>query len=249
MIEPPHENPRRASFRVIAEMLAQAHPVTAGLAHLYRFTHPTDMEDSVTQWRQEVSDQLNDHEALLNHLLQRLAPRLQISETALDITIWLAETSEDGLSSPVDYARIQESFQEVDDTDLQEACHELEHLGFVSLSRAIYPRPIATVRPLYALFWAFDPIATGNNPTADAVSIAKMMLDDSTLASIPKLEEAVGWPKRQLNPAVARLTSLIPEGRTRTVRRDQYAAYGFSITAEDQFRLKRFIENPDEAQL
>ena len=97
LIEPPKSSPGKAGIRVVAEALAQATPITAGLAHLYGFTHPSDMEREVASWRDQVSDTLNTHEAILIRIKEQLVPRLCVSEIALALTLWLVETSENGL--------------------------------------------------------------------------------------------------------------------------------------------------------
>ena len=128
MIKPPKDNPRRAGLRVILEALAQATPVTAGLAHLYQFTHPSEMESQLSAWRAGVSDTLNTHEAVLRQLEEMIAPRLRISKTSLELALWLTEVSEDGLRSPVEFDDLQTAFKEIDKKALQEACHQLEQL-------------------------------------------------------------------------------------------------------------------------
>ncbi|MCP4074419.1 MAG: hypothetical protein GY742_22260 [Hyphomicrobiales bacterium] len=74
MIDSPKNNPHRHGLRAIIGALAQATPVTAGLAHLYRFTYPSEMESQLLAWRDDVSDTLNAHEAVLRQLEERIAP-------------------------------------------------------------------------------------------------------------------------------------------------------------------------------
>ena len=242
MIKPPKSSPRKAGIRVVAEALAQATPITAGLAHLYCFTHPSEMERAVASWRDQVSDTLNAHDAMLCRLEEKIAPRLRVSEIALALMLWLVETSESGLSTPLSFEEVLSAFPETDKGSLEEACHELQHLDFASLSAAL-GHSVRSIRPTYRLFWEFDPISIGTNPTADAAAIAQLMIDDDNMASIPRLHEKLGWPKRRLNPAVARLMPFVADGRTRTVIQNDYPTLGFALAAEDRFKLKRFIES------
>ena len=242
LLEPPKSSPRKAGMRVVVEALAQATPITAGLAHLYRFTHPSEMERAVASWRDQVSDTSNVHEAMLRRLEEKIAPRLRVSEIALALTLWLVETSESGLNTPLSFEEVLLAFPETDKGSLEEACHELQHLGFATLSAAL-GHPVRSIRPTYKLFWEFDPISIGTNPTADAAAIAQLMIDDNNMASIPRLHKKLGWPKRRLNPAVARLMPFVADGRTRAVIQNDYPTLGFSLAAEDRFKLKRFIES------
>ena len=68
------------------------------------------------------------------------------------------------------------------------------------------------------------------------------MIDDNNMASIPRLHEKLGWSKRRLNPAVARLMQFVAPGRTSREIQNNYPTTGFVLDAEDRFKLKRFIE-------
>ena len=103
MIVPPQDNARRAAGRVVVEALSQATPITAGLATLYRFTHPSEMQRVVEAWRIEVSDTLNDHDVALQRLEAVISPRLRIGELALELALWLAEHAQDGLKGTSKY--------------------------------------------------------------------------------------------------------------------------------------------------
>lgn len=245
MIKAPEEMPRWAAGRAIAEALAQATPATAFLARLYQFTHPSEMEQAVATWRDEVSDQLNNHEKIIQLLEHKIAPRLQISEIALELALWLSQNSESGLTDPVQYETILSATNCKDKQAMAEACHELEHLGLLKISAAI-GHPILRLRPTYELFWAFDPITIDTDPTADAAHIAQMMIDDADFGNIPTLDSALQWSLRRLNPAIARLMLLVADGRTRKEIQNKYPTMGFLVNAEDRFHLKRFVEEQSQ---
>ena len=242
MIEPPKKNPVRDAPRVIFEALAQSLPVTAGLARVFSYTHPSAMDRELALWREQVSDHLGCHEDRLRHIEEMLAPRLRVGDVALELARWMVKTSGSGLKEPVDFEELLLAFSEVDRGALEEACFELAHLDFVSVSSAI-GHAVRTIRPTYRLFWTFDPIWMGTDPTADAVVIAQLMIDDNEMGWVPRLHEHLGWPGRRLNPAVARLLEIVASHRTSKQVQDRYPTMGFSITAEDRFELKRFIES------
>ena len=229
-------------MRVVAEALAQVTPITAGLAHLYSFTHPSEMERAVASWRGQVSDTLNAHDAMLCRLEEQIAPRLRVSEIALTLMLWLVETSESGLLTPLSFEEVLSDFPETDKDSLEEACHEIQNLDFASLSAAL-GHSVMSIRPTYRLFWGFDPISIGTNPTADAAAIAQLMIDDDNMTSIHRLHEKLGWSKRRLNPAVALLMQFVAPGRTSREIQNNYPTTSFAIAAEDRFKLKRFIES------
>lgn len=241
MIESPKSSKIRSGMRVVTEALAQATPVTAALAHLYSFTHPSEMERAVAAWRDQVSDSLNAHEAILRKLEEEISPRLRVSESALSLMLWLVDISESGMNTPSSFDAVRLDFPETDKTILEEACYELEHFEFASISSAL-GHPVMLIRPTYELFWEFDPISIDTNPTVDATVIAQLMIDDNSMTSIPRLHKKLGWPRRRLNPAVARLMPFVSDKRTRKVIQNEYPTVGFVLAAEGRFKLKRFIE-------
>lgn len=63
----------------------------------------------------------------------------------------------------------------------------------------------------------------GTDPTIDARELANRILSEPTLAVVAKLDEAMGWPKRRLNPAVARLIPFVgPKRISRTMQARSY---------------------------
>ncbi len=242
MIEPPKKNPRREASRAIVEALAQSLPITAGLARLFSYTHPPAMDRDVASWREQVSDHLGRHEDRLGHIEEMLTPRLQVGETALELAKWMVKTSDNGLEKDVDFEQLLLAFPDTNREALEEACFELAHLDFVSVSSTI-GHAVWSIRPTYRLFWTFDPIWIATDPTADAVAIAQLMIDDRSLGWIPRLHEHLGWPRRRLNPAVARLLEIVAPHRTSKEVQDRYPTMGFAIAAEDRVELKRFIKS------
>ena len=242
MIEPPKKNRHREAPRAIFEALAQSNPVTAGLARVFSYTHPSAMDRDVAAWREQVSDHLGHHEVRLGHIEEMLTPRLQVGEIALELARWMVETSDSGMKERVDFEKLLLAFPEMDREALGEACFELAHLDFVSVSSAI-SQAVRSIRPTYRLFWTFDPIWNETDPTADTVAIAQLMIDDSDMGWIPRLHEHLGWPRRRLNPAVARLVEIVATQRTSKEIQDRYPSMGFAIAAEDRFELKRFIKS------
>ncbi|MCF6326496.1 MAG: hypothetical protein L3J21_04285 [Devosiaceae bacterium] len=241
MIEPPKENPPQRSIRVLMEALAQFTPVTAGLAHIYQFAYPSDMEAKLAVWRTEISNLSNTHEARICQLEEKITPLLRISKTALELALWLTKTSNDGLcSTATEFNDLQADFMEIDEGKLQEACYELKHLELVELV-ATLDSPIYLLYPTYKLFWALDLYIIGNDPNKDAVEIAKLMVNDKSFGDIQKLDNKLKWPNRRLNPAIARIIPLITDSHVSKEKQNTYPTKYFNIGPEDQFKLKRFI--------
>lgn len=239
MIKSPKEDKAKAAVRVIAEAFAQATPVTAGLAHLYRFTHPSQIEQELSTWRDEITNAVNSHEEALQILALKLQPRLQVGELALAVALWLCEFSEDGLKSIIAFEDIVQAFPESERQALEEACFELKHFGLITTS-AVMGRAVHLVQPRYELFWTFDPTVKGTQPEQDAREIAGLLLKDESLASIAKLHEQLGWPRRRLNPAVAMIQTVMKTSSREL--QSQYPTTVFLIGSEDRFHLKRIAQ-------
>lgn len=237
---PKEKKPNRAGLRVILEALAQAHPVTGALARMFNYARPTDLEIAIVAWRQEATDIVNDHEVRISSLEAILSPRLEISDEAISLAVWLTQSSIDGLKTLVPFTEIQEALPETPKKLLEEHCSELQHLGLLSISSAL-GYPITHVRLDYELYWTFDAAVMETNPYADAVHLAKLMLENEKFESVSELHKETGWEKRRLNPAVAMLMPHIAKGRTRQSLQPDYPTLGFSLASEDKFRLKKFI--------
>lgn len=246
MIETPKENKKKAATRVIAEALAQALPVTAGLAHLYRFTHPAEMERAVEAWREEVTAAVNDLEARVRVIEAHIAPRMTIGEAALALALWLTKEAEPWPPKLVMWETIAEAFPGVGKAELEEACAELAHHGLLKTS-ATMGHPIRYVQACPDLYWAFDPIVIGTDPTADARELASRILAEPSLAVVAKLDEAMGWPKRRLNPAVARLIPFVGPNRISRTMQARYYTEQFLLIPEDRFRLRSFAQEAELA--
>ncbi|WP_376967729.1 hypothetical protein ABNQ39_36450 (plasmid) [Azospirillum sp. A26] len=75
-ISPPAPQEWRLCARTIIEALAQACPFAAGLATIYRYTHPSQMDLDIEKWRADISGRVNDHSAAIAALAGILTPRL-----------------------------------------------------------------------------------------------------------------------------------------------------------------------------
>jgi len=242
---PPVENKRGGSLRRVAECLAQATPLTAGLAHLYAFTHPGDFERQLQTWREEISSETNDLSERLRMIEDILAPRMIISELALDIALLLSETSAKGLDwDAVEFDTILKQFPDAEPRKLQRSCAELEHHNLTQNSAAM-GHPVLNLAPRYQLFWMLDPVTQNTAPSDDAKSIVELLLENSRFGSIPTLEEHLGWTKRRLNPALALALQFVDPRRISKSMQPDYVTRSVSLLPEDEMRLERFLAGID----
>lgn len=238
MIKSPIENVNRALWRAALEAGAGFTPVTAALARLYQVTHPTQFAQDLSEWRQEVTDATNDHEARLT-TLEVKRPKLVLSADAMALATWLSLRSETGLDDLVEYDTLTAAFPDATARDLQDAAAELEMYGLASVTKAM-GFPVRAITPAYALYALFDPVTLQTSPQADAVALAQAALDlDSGDAR--ELESHLGWPRRRFNPAFALLLTLVHDGRIRKVIQPDYPSMGFLIAAEERVRFRALV--------
>ena len=236
----PERNESRLAFRRVLEALAQATPVTAALAHLYGYTHPSLCEQDLERLQREIAETVNDHDERLIRLEARMAPRAVLNELALDIAFHTLRTNDTGREAPVIFDALEAAFPSTQKALLEEAIAELAHNGYVTTSAAM-GHPIHLYRPTRDLFLAFDMATTGNNTRADAIEIAQIWLVEDETWNIHRLEERLGWPVRRLNPALWALKPVFPEGRWSREIHPTLATTAVLISPEERFKLRQMV--------
>ena len=131
---------------------------------------------------------------------------------ALSLALWLVKTSDNGLMTLLSFEEVRSAFQETDKGDLEEACFELKNFEFASVTPTI-GHPVMLISPTYKLFWEFDPIFIGTNPTDDAAVIAQIMIDDRNMASIHRLHEKLGLAEKTPKPGRRAAYAVLPNVR------------------------------------
>jgi hypothetical protein len=238
VIKPPVENVDRALWRAALEAAAGFTPVTGALARIYQVTHPPKFAQDLAEWRQEVTNATNDHEARLT-ALETKRPKLTLSAEATALASWLALQSEAGMDDPVEYGTVAAAFPDATARELQDAAAELETHGLAKVSKAM-GHPLLRITPSYTLYALFDPVVHQTSPQNDAVAIARAALElDSGDAR--ELEAHLGWPRRRFNPAFALLLTLVHDGRVRKVIQPDYPSIGFLMAAEERVRFNALI--------
>ncbi len=235
MIEVPEADKNRTAIRAIAEVLAQGMPVTAGLARLYQFTHPSAFEQELQQWRRDVTQAVNT-------ISEQLRIRLPVSEASLEVTRFLVGQAARGYGDDIAFQQIEDGLPEYDRATLQKACFDLEQSDLVRIEAA-HGRPVLAVRPEARLFWTFDPYFLGTDPGADALEIARKLLeqDDGASVAAGDLETSLGWSRRRFNPAFEKVVAELPPGWLRQPMKRDYPATLIRVSPEVRAQLEHFV--------
>lgn len=239
-IDPPHRDQRKNTARAVVEAIAQATPVSAGLARLYQTTHPSDAERNRGQWENSITERSNEHDERLDVHERAISPHTEtIDGTAARLLEVLGRDCADGMRSKR-YALddLCELLPEESQTDIESAVFELNSMRLLEVNRNIKDFRVRLGEEFYK---QIDRQIMGWDTENDAAMLAEAMINDRTLESMPRLQEHIGWEKRRFNPALSRVMEFIPAGRTRQVKTPDYATLGFVLLPEDRSNLRRFI--------
>lgn len=233
----------RAATRCILEMLAQFSPVTAALARLYGYTHPSEFERDRERFFRDLAGSANSMEERVTRLEGFLTARVTVSNLALDIAFHVLRTDNIGRSGNFfQFTALQDHFSSVETPSLKEAVAELEHSKYLAIF-ATTNQPILCFAPETALYLAFDYAATGRDTSADAVEIAGLWLQDNTLHIIPQLRDRLGWEPRRLNPALCALRYVFPESGWSQLLDASLVTLRVLISPSERFQLRRIVES------
>jgi hypothetical protein len=162
-----------------------------------------------------------------------------LSKLAQQVGRHMAQASTSGLPTHFDDGLLVD-FPTVSERDMKYALSELRADGLVELTSVMGPR-LPRIRTTYELYAAADPGVTSNDPRADAVSLARTLVQDPALGHIPDLETASGWTRRRFNPALGLLMPLFRKGRYREVTQNDYPTLGLIVSDDEVVALRRFI--------
>jgi hypothetical protein len=241
-IEFPERHEGRAAFRRLLEACAQSTPLTAAIAHLYGYTHPSQFEQELEQYQREIGVSLNDHGERIVRLEEVLAPRAAAGALALDLAFHILRANNTGRGGAVDFEALCETFSDIDRSSLEEAVAELKHLEYATTEGA-WGHPILNVRPTASMFLAFDLVATGRDTRADALLVARRWLDEPEAQNVFRLSEQLGWEPRRLNPALSTLRHVFAQGRWSNESDPTLEVVSVLVTQDERFKLRRMLES------
>ena len=240
MIDAPRAKKKKLAARALIASFAQGTPITAALAHFCGYAHPSQLEKDIEQWRNEITDKVNDQDSKIEKHEAALYPTASLTGLRAEIAEFLVKETPDGLiETAFGFDDLNERFPESEQSDIEAALYDLQHFGLVNVQTFVGDG--GYVHPTLDLFVELDHQVMGFDTVEDARAMAKMMLDDEKFSHIPTLDNELGWGRRRLNPPVAYLMQFFPEGRTLSEHQPDYPTFGFAIDEEDRAVLRRFV--------
>ena len=173
---------------------------------------------------------------------------LNVGQLAKEIGLWMAKTSDNGLSNLPHGTDIEKAFPDASARDLNKALAELESEGLVTLSRYM-GGGVPFISLTSDIFAVFDPVAHGTDPHQDACELIRSILKEANEKNMTsysvsgrELLEGTGWPHRRLNPALSLVLSNIDDRRVSRTLDNEFAARSFIVMPEDEVTLERFLK-------
>lgn len=237
---PPAAHPARTIVRAVAESAVDLVPFGGLINGVVRVAHPSKAETEEENWRDQVTERSNEHDATLREHYQALNPAFTIDGVAAQLAQVLSQHRPDGLGHEIYFLEDMEKLlPEAEPAAIEEAVYDLQGFGLLNVVET-------TAGPRVVLNQAFyqqaDHQVMGWDTRADAKVIAELMLSEDT-GHAPDLHEITGWSKRRFNPAFAMVVGLIPEGRVRQVHQPDYFVLGVVMAPADRAALKRSIRD------
>jgi hypothetical protein len=185
---------------------------------------------------------VNGHEERLGALEAVLAPRAIMGALAVDMAFHILRANNSGLSDPVMFETLCEAFPDTERAFIEDAAAELSRQGYATTSAAM-GYPIRTVRPMNAMFLAFDLAATCRDTRADALVIARLWLEDESARNVFRLCEQLDWEPRRLNPALSALRHVFRNGRWSREHHPTLVTTSVLVTPDERFTLRHILES------
>ncbi|TDT89082.1 hypothetical protein [Pseudodesulfovibrio indicus] len=241
MIDLPNRDKRKEFTRALLKSIAQATPISAVAAEFFGYLSPSDLENEILRWQEDITSKVNSHDELLTiHDSILNPPPIELIGVAKDLAIYFTQNSKKGMFNIYGYSDITKELPAIEKQALDEALHELEQLGLINISQSL--NGISHISSTINLHISVDPPVLGNNPIEDAKTISSLMLNNEELSSIVKLEKHLGWDLRRLNPAIWYLKDVVlPENKHSKTLHPDYPTTSFIIGSGERLILKQFL--------
>ncbi len=233
-IDPPLRDRRRAGLRAVVEAVAQASPITAGLARLYQDTHPPKSVADREAWEDRITEAVN--KCSDNSVVEDIT----FEGASAALIEGIAKGCPDGFALPNlefdDLLKMTASPTNAE--DLQEALYLLQSFGLVRVTEWVNATRVA---PTQSFYEAFDEQVMGWSTPRDGGRLAEIVLEAEG-ASAEELHQRTGWAPRRLNPALRWLADRLPDGHAYGEVHPDYVLYWIRCEPESKLHLKRIVQ-------
>ena len=246
-IMPPAGDKKRELTRGIVEAAVELAPGGSFVTNILHVTVPPKSDKGRDQWQKAISERTNENTGRLDEHEHLLKPTATLTGTAAQIAVALAKACPNGLGyERYDLDALSMLLPNVRREEIEDATADLESLGLVERERYLGKHWFIRLMP--AFYVQLDHQIMGWDSTADAVTLARLLVEKDISGATADLQKKTGWEKRRFNPAFRVLLGMFPEGRVSRQIQSDYPASYVHILPEDRARLRRFIAEAAGAQ-
>lgn len=240
-IERPKKAPKNRLVRRVAKAAAGSVPYAgAVLTEIADAAVPDHEARDRDRWEGDVTDGVNHLHGRVDEIDERTGERtVSISGAPALIAKYMIERCPDGLlQDRVTLADVQSAYPELDKTQLLDGFGELESYGLIE------GRPLINAPTRYRLtqygYQTLDEPIIGWNTMDNARAIAALVVQKRENIRTADLEAELGWPRRQLNPALRIVVDFVDPGRVSQSIQPDYVTRYFSPNNAELAQLRRF---------
>lgn len=239
-IVPPMADVPREIARGITEAAVELVPGGSFVTNILRVAIPPKSEKDREKWQEAISVRTNQNTGRLDEHERLLNPTATLTGTAAELAVALAKACPDGLGhEQFDLDALCRLLPEVDQQAIEDATADVEVLGLVERERSLGKHWFIRLTP--AFYMQLDHQIMGWDITADAVTVARLLLEKNASGVASDLHRLTGWEKRRFNPAFRIVLGRFPEGRVSQQLQPDYPSSYVHVLPEDRAALRRFV--------
>jgi hypothetical protein len=239
-IVPAVADKKREFARGVAEATVELIPGASIVTKILQVVVPPKGQRDSEAWQKAISERTNQNTGRLDQHERLLKRTTTLSDTAAQLAVALASACPDGLGhEEFDLDALCSLLPEMDRPDIEDATADLEVLGLVERERFLGKH--WTIRLTSAFYLQLDGQIMGWDTTADAVTVARLLLERDASGAASDLHRQTGWEKRRFNPAFRVVLERFPESRISQQLQPDYPSAHVLVLPEDRAVLRRFV--------
>lgn len=210
-IKPPKSNLNDVVRNMLEKFIEAKIPFYGSLAtYAGRIFVPNTLERQTKIWQDNISSRIIN----LESTVEQLSKAVMLSELAMKIGCFISNQSQDGIVEPFKVRKIIDQFSDYSESEIYEACGELEHAGVCKLKQLVNSSGNLILN--IDFFFVFDPYVHSWHPPLDVATLARRIVevtakDQAAVSSDLAVE--FGWGARRYNPPLQLIVTYISGGR------------------------------------
>jgi hypothetical protein len=238
---PPVADKKREIARGVAEATLELIPgVGSFFTKILQVVVPPKVETDCEAWQEAISELTNQNTGRLDEHERLINPTTTLTGTVAQLAVALAEACPDGLGhQEFDLGALCKLLPEMDQQDIEDAIADLEVMRLVERERFLGKHWVIRLMPDF--YVQLDRQIMGWDNKADAVTVARLLLERDASGDASDLHRQTGWEKRRFNPAFRIVLDRFPESRISQQLQPDYPSAHVLVLPEDRAVLRRLV--------